>query len=73
MEETRALKLVQYFPLWLISLDKFLVYEKSGFGPPGSQGTLVSQNRETAGEQYVLTLGSKYMRKSSTIIAFPFI
>lgn len=48
MEEFKALKLLQFFPLQLISLDKIIMYEKSGFGPSGSLGTLISQNRENS-------------------------
>lgn len=48
MEETRALKLLQFFPLQLISLDKIIMYEKSGFDPSGSLGILVSQKRENS-------------------------
>lgn len=35
-EKTRALKIVQFFPFLLISLDKIIMYEKSGFGPSGT-------------------------------------
>lgn len=58
--KTRALKVVQFFPFLLISLDKIIMYEKSGFGPSGSQCTLVSRNRENSREVICLTLGSKY-------------
>lgn len=48
MEESKALKLLQFSPLQLISLGEIVMYEKSGFDPSGSLGALVSQNRENS-------------------------
>lgn len=48
MEESKALKLLQFSPIQLISLDKIIMYEKSGFDPSGGLGTLVSQNRKNS-------------------------
>lgn len=56
MEDSKALKLLQFFPLQLISLDKIIMYEKSGFDPSGCLGTLVSQNRENSRKRMYFNL-----------------